>query len=288
MVFGGTGTVGTPLVKVLCERGADACVVTRSAEKAENLPDGAKGFVADLEKPESLAPALKQADAVFLLVANGPPENHQGLTALSMIMDAGTKRLVYLSSDLSARAPSIPHAGSKVGIEAAIVSCEIDWTILRPTLFAQTDLWIKDALLAGSFAVPLGDHPVARIDACDVADAAATALLEDRALRRVVALSALEAPNGPQTAELWQRYLGHPVVYPPQSIDAWMKAMSGVLPPWLIFDLACMYREFAKRGHPLDPTKLNEQGELLPNGTRSYAAFVEECARAWRREALRT
>ena len=162
LVFGATGQVGGALVSALLRQGADVRAVSRSAEKIAALPADVQSHVGDFDDPESLRSAVDGAEAVFLMVANGPTETHQGLTTLSMVFDAKPEHIVYLSSDLSTRAPLVPHAGSKLGIEAALRASGISYTVLRPTYFAQNDLLARPAILEGAYAVPIGGMPLER------------------------------------------------------------------------------------------------------------------------------
>lgn len=274
-VIGGTGTVGAALVEHLRGVEAEVRVVSRD-------PSGVAGGVqADLDVPESLRAAVDGAEAVFLLVPNGPAETHRALTALSVILDAGVKRLVYLSSDLSRFAPLVPHAGAKLAVEAAIRASGISHTILHPTFFMQNDLMLRDALLAGFYPQPCGLRPLARVDTRDVAEAAARALLDGAAEGETVLISSPDSPNGAETAALWSEVLGREVIFPHETPEDWGRAMAGTMPPWMVFDLCLMFRHFQRAGHPVDPNELKAQTILLPNGSLSYREFARGCARDW-------
>ncbi len=285
LVFGGTGTVGRSLVEILLAAGAKVRVVTRSESHAADLANGAEAVIGDMDDPAGLRPAFRDVESAFLLVANSPQETQQGIATLAIAQEFALKHLVYLSSNLSVRAPFVPHAGSKVAIEAALRAGGIPHTILRPTLFAQNDLLLKEALLAGAYPTPLGVHPVARIDARDVALAAATALMEMRAKNEAFLLSSPDAPNGEETAALWSAALDRPVVYPQLTPEAFAEGAKSMLPPWLNFDLLIMHRNFRTSGHPVTPKDLDAQTAVLPKGPRGYRTFVEEVAANWRNQA---
>ncbi|MEM9222419.1 MAG: NmrA family NAD(P)-binding protein [Pseudomonadota bacterium] len=279
LVFGGTGQVGSALVNTLRQSGAPVRVITRSAQKVERLPTGVEGVVADVDKPQSLIPALKGVRAVFLMAPFSQTEAHQGLTSLAMILSAGVKSLVYLSSDLSSRAPLIPHAGSKLAIEAAIRASETHHTILRPTNFAQNDLAVRDGLAAGIYPLPCGRHPIARVDTRDVADAAAKALLEGIGSRRTILLSSPDQPNGEEVAAIWSAQMGTKVTFLDETPEAWARTMRGYMPDWMVSDLELEYRYLQRFGQPITKRDLDDQALLLPDGPRRYAEFVAESCR---------
>ena len=175
----------------------------------------------------------------------------------------------------------MPHAGSKLAIEAAVRASGIDHTILRPTYFAQNDLMVRDALMAGVYPVPCGMMPIARVDVRDVADAAAKALVEGAGDRRAILLSSLDQPNGEEAAALWSAAIGTEIVFPDEAPDAWAESVRAYLPEWMAFDLALMYRHLRTAGHPVSEQDLAEQSALLPQGPRTYRSFIEECVRDW-------
>lgn len=284
VVFGGTGSVGSALVELLLRDGADVRVITHSPKRASLLPHRVDAYIGDLDRPESLRGAMRHAEAVFLLVPNGPAETHRGLTALSIVLDAKPETLVYLSADLCLRAPLVPHAGSKLAVEAAIRASDINHTILRPTYFAQNDLIMRDALLRGIYQIPCGKMPLARVDVRDVAVAASNALLGGPGTRRSILLSSRDQPNGEEAAALWSAALGATVAFPDATPEAWAETVRAYLPAWMVFDLVLMYRHFQIAGHPVREQDLEEQAPLLPAGPRPYCDFIEECARDWRRD----
>ncbi|MEM8552019.1 MAG: NmrA family NAD(P)-binding protein [Pseudomonadota bacterium] len=283
LVFGGSGNVSRALVPMLQEAGARVRVATRSSARAQSLPGGVEPVIADMDDPPSLRAAFDGVSSVFLLVANGPNEVQQGLATLAIAQEFCPGHIVYLSSDLSTRAPMIPHAGAKVAIEAALKASAMAHTILRPTYFAQNDLLTKGAISSGVYPAPLGPHPVARVDVRDVATAAATALLQARAENEVFVLSSPDAPNGMETAALWSKALVREVAYPDLTPEAFADGAQSTLPPWLNFDLLIMHRWFRDHGHPIDEKALDRQRTLLPDGPRSYTDFVMETGEAWNR-----
>lgn len=70
---------------------------TRSPEKSETLPEGARGVVGDLEKPESLPAALNGVDRVVLVTPLHPHEAQLGRNAVEAARKAAVRRLVYVS-----------------------------------------------------------------------------------------------------------------------------------------------------------------------------------------------
>ncbi|MES0881604.1 SDR family oxidoreductase [Roseibium sp. SCP14] len=282
LVFGGSGTIGRSLVPILHESGMQVRVATRSKEFAATLPAGVEAVIADMDDPASLRRAFEGVESVFLLVANDPLETQRGLVTLAIAVEASCKHIVYLSNYMSTLSPLVPHSGPKIAIEAAIRYTGIPHTILRPTNFAQNDLWLKDAIIAGAYPWPIGNFPMSRIDARDVALAAANVLANPRANNEAFTLASLESPNGEETAALWSRALGRTVVYPGYTPEEFEASMETMIPSWFNFDFLIMNRYFERYGCPVDAQDFEAQAALLPDGPRSYTSFVEETAAVWR------
>ena len=179
LVFGATGTVGSQVARELQSRGHQVRVLTRSADKAKSLGP-VEVVTGDLMDPASLRTIYAGVDGAFLLNGLSPSESHEGLMAVTAAIDGGLKRVVFLSVHRVDEAPHLPHFGAKVGIEAAVKSSGIPFTILRPNNFYQNDLWYRDAILThGVYPQPIGQVGLSRVDVRDIAEAAAIALTQD-------------------------------------------------------------------------------------------------------------
>ena len=83
LVLGGTGTVGSHVVRELAGLGAEVSVLTRNPSKARDLPKGTEAVQGDLMSPATIRSAFDGMDGVFLLNAVSDSESHQGLLAIN-------------------------------------------------------------------------------------------------------------------------------------------------------------------------------------------------------------
>lgn len=83
LVTGGTGTVGSEVVRELLAHKAAVKVLTRSEDKAKGLPAGAEDFIGDLLDPSTGRSVFKGVDSVFMLLAVSTTETHEGLMAVN-------------------------------------------------------------------------------------------------------------------------------------------------------------------------------------------------------------
>ncbi|MEO8431153.1 MAG: NAD(P)H-binding protein, partial [Acidobacteriota bacterium] len=119
LILGGTGTVGGAVVRGLLEKGETVRVLTRSADRARELPKGVDAVLGDLTDPGTYAAIFAGYDNLFLLTANGPTDMMEGLAAVNEAKRTKAKRVVHLSIHDVEKCPEAPHFASKIAIEQA-------------------------------------------------------------------------------------------------------------------------------------------------------------------------
>lgn len=286
LVTGGTGTIGSQVVRELLTRGAQVQVLTRDPAKVGKLPAGVKAVTGDLSKVETVKRVFKGVDGVFLVNTVSPTEVYEGLLSACAIREEKVKRVVYVSVQDADVAAWLPHFGGKLGIEHALLKAPSPATILRPNNFYQNDYWFKDVLLThGVYPQPLGDVGLNRVDVRDIAEAAAIALTTPGHEGQTYDVVGPEAHTGESTAQAWARALGRPIVYGGNDLEAWEKQSLQYLPDWAVYDYKHMYAFFQSKGLKASPEAIERQTRLLGHTPRSFGAFVSETAAAWKASA---
>ena len=283
LVTGGTGTVGSEVVKVLQGK-AEVAVLTRDAEKAKKLPPGVRGIVGNLLDIQTIRSAFAGCDSVFLVTVVGTTETTEGLLALNGMRAAGVRNVVYLSVHDADRAIHLPHFGSKVAVELAIKASGMAYTVLRPNNFYQNDIWFKQALLDyGVYPQPLGNAGVSRVDVRDIAEAAAIAFTGSTLNGKVINLVGPELVTGESSAATWSKALGKPVKYAGDDLESWERQnLSYGLPPVMAYDFRLMYEWFQQHGLKASKQDVAELTAILGHPPRKYSDYVAEMARAWK------
>ncbi|MGK8523024.1 NAD(P)H-binding protein [Nocardia asteroides] len=176
VVFGARGNVGRHVAAGLIAKGEQVRPTSREPH-AEGFPQGEKVFEADLERPETLPAALDGAQRVFLYAK---PDGIDGFVAAAEA--AGIRHVVLLSSGavLGSDAEHNPIARMHTIVESAIERSGLEWTFIRPGMFATNALWwwrksIRDE---GVVRLPYADARTAPIHEQDLAALAVTALTE--------------------------------------------------------------------------------------------------------------
>lgn len=283
LVLGGTGMVGSQVVQELLARNVDVQVLTRNAEKAASLPEGAQAVIGDLLNPHAVRPLFDGVDGVFLLNPVSISEASEGLFAVNNARMAGVKRIVYMSVHNLDGAIHLPHFGSKLPIELAVKASGIPYTILRPNNFYQNDYWLKDVLLQyGVYPQPIGSVGLSRVDVRDIAEAAAIALTTDGHEGETYNLIGPDIHTGQTTADVWSQELGKPIAYGGDDLEAWEQQSLQYMPGWMAFDLKLMYEFFQKEGLKATAEDIERQTKLLGHAPRGFEAFARETAAMWK------
>ena len=118
LVTGGTGHVGSEVVKELQKRKADVRILIRKEETP--APAGVQVMVGDLLDPVSVQKALHGVDKLYLLNAVSPDELTQGLIAYDLARKLKLKHIVYHSVFRVEHFKDVPHFASKLAIESAL------------------------------------------------------------------------------------------------------------------------------------------------------------------------
>jgi uncharacterized protein YbjT (DUF2867 family) len=283
LVTGGTGTVGSQVVRELLARGAKVQVLTRDAAKAKALPAGVTAVTGDLGSVETVRRVFKGVDGVFLVNTVSPTEIYEGLLSVCAMREEKVKRVVYLSVQQADVAAWLPHFGGKVGVEEAVRKSGIPFTILRPNNFYQNDYWLKDAILKyGVYPQPIGSAGLSRVDVRDIAEAAAVALTASGHEGESYDIVGPELHTGQSTADVWSRALGRPIAYGGDDLEAWEQQSLQYLPDWMVYDFKHMYAFFQEKGLKATPEAIERQTRLIGHSPRSFGAFAAETAAAWK------
>jgi uncharacterized protein YbjT (DUF2867 family) len=144
LVTGGTGRVGSEVVKELQKRKADIRLLVRKSDAP--TPAGVEAAIGDLLDPVSVEKAMAGVDKLYLLNAVLPDELTQGLIAYDLAKKLKLSHVVYHSVFRVEHFKDVPHFASKLAIESALREFDVPFTIIRPNYFIQNDATLKDRL----------------------------------------------------------------------------------------------------------------------------------------------
>jgi uncharacterized protein YbjT (DUF2867 family) len=224
LVIGGTGHVGSEVVKELKKRDADVRALVRKPG-VKSLP-GVEVVVGDLLDPVSIEKALQGVEKLYLLNAVTPDELTQGLIAYDLAKKLKLSHVVYHSVFRVEHFKDVPHFASKLAIESTIRAFDVPFTIIRPNYFFQNDASFKDLLTKMSvYPNPLGPIGISAVDIRDIAEAAAIALTADQHFGKTYNINGPAILSGPNAASIWSKVLGKEIKYPGENMDAFETQM---------------------------------------------------------------
>jgi uncharacterized protein YbjT (DUF2867 family) len=280
VVFGGTGRVGTRLVRRLLDAGARVRVLCRDADGPRaSFGERVEVAYGDLDDPGSVSAALQGADRVFVLVAAGPRQLERERRVIRAAAHSGVRRVVKLSV-LAAdeRSPVQLARWHRMG-EHELAGSGLAYTILRPPFFMQNlfAMVANDAIHTAA-----EDGRVAMIDARDVAAVAAIALTEPGHEGKTYTITGPQAVTFDEAARQLGAATGRATKHVRISPEAVTRAMTEAgAPAWYARDMAALHRLFATG---LEAVTSDEVTSLTGRQARRLDEFAREdfAARAQR------
>jgi uncharacterized protein YbjT (DUF2867 family) len=236
LVTGASGTVGKAVLNEVARSGAKHKAMYRSAEEAAKAPAGTTTVVADFSKKETLAPALRDVDGVYLVCSPIPDLVQLESNMIGASVAASVKHIVLNSAFGAGYYPkSFPSWHRKV--EDKLKSTGISFTILRPNSFHQNVLTYFAPSIRGQgvFYSSMGQARVSFLDVRDIALVAAKALAGGQHSGKTYELNGPEALSYAQIADKISKHAGRTVQYVDIPAEAQRKAMLDQgMPAWQV------------------------------------------------------
>lgn len=246
LITGANGNIGHEVVKQALAVGLTIRATFQSAAVAAKAPAGLEGVVMDYTKPETIRPALRGVEKIFLV---GPPVRDLPAWEANFVKEvraAGRKHIVKLSA-FGGRESIFPsgHRDSEENIEAS----GLPYTFLRPNGFMQNLVNYSAGTIRSqnAFYGCQGDGAVSMVDIRDIAAVAVIVLAATGHEGKSYALTGGEAHSNEQVAEKISRVAGRKIRYVDLPPDEFKKALlSTGMPEWsadALLDLQRLYRE---------------------------------------------
>jgi uncharacterized protein YbjT (DUF2867 family) len=180
LIIGSTGNVGGKVLSQLMTTEVQVRVLVRNPERAR-FPSQVEIVRGDLTLPETLDACLDGIDRVFLVWTASPATIGAALERIAKRV----RRVVFLSAPLKTAHPFFqqpnPLRTMAEQIERLIETSGVEWTFLRPGIFAgNARHWWAPQIRAGNLVRwPYLSAPTAPVDESDIAAVAIHALCKD-------------------------------------------------------------------------------------------------------------
>ncbi len=214
LVTGGTGFIGSSIVRKLVQNMQTVHVLTRNPESIsrERRVPGAFYVKGDVFNKDSLLKAMEGCDALISTVQfdNAPFENpKKGLTykrvdgegtvlQMQALQESSISRVIYLSGAGTREGRIEPWFEAKWQAEQAVRACAKHWTIFRPSwIYGPQDQSLNKFIMFARFLpfIPMigsGQEKIAPVYVEDVSNAVVKALHDTKTYEKVYDL------GGPQ------------------------------------------------------------------------------------------
>jgi len=214
-VAGGTGRLGTRVVKRLAARGLDVRVLTRDPARAAHLSgDAAEVVKCDVRDWASVQSALRGATTVVSAVHGfaGP-----GRVSPASVDRDGNANLVDTAASVEADVVLLSVVGAsesnpmdlfraKYAAEHHLQSSGVRWTIVRATAFVE--LWAE--IMKKPIVFGRGENPINLVSVDDVAAVVERAVIDSDLRGQVIEVGGPQNLTFNELAALLQRIRGRP------------------------------------------------------------------------------
>ena len=276
LVVGGTGTIGSEVIRLLKAENAEFKALVRDPAKAKTMSSQGVATVAgDLRQPSTLPGALAGIDKVFVVTPLVPDQVQMRSALITAAKAAGVRHFV-MSTGIGA-APDAPvqlgrwHGENQKQVEDSGMA----WTFVQPGYFMQNLLMYADSIRnSGEFYMPLDDGKVSWIDARDIAAVATTALTTSGHENRAYPVTGPEALGGADLAAILSETAGHTVNYVPISLEQAKRAMMAMGMNEALADAMNEVNAFAPAGHMAGV--LDTVARVTGRPARSFRQFAQE------------
>ena len=278
LVTGATGNTGSLLVPALLRAGVDVRILVRDEAKANPLKDlGAEVILGDLDKSETILPAVKNVDKIYLLTWNGETQLQQAKNVIDAAKKSGNPHIVRHSMWGSENSRIIKQ-GYK--IEEILKASGLPWTILKPTFYMQNTMMAAQTISSdGVIYWDMKDGKLGMIDVRDIADAAFAVITGKGHEGKEYILTGPEAISFNDVAKIFSNVLDTEIKYVSVPGEAALQSMVGMgLPEWI----AKGYVELSEGFSENFANSTTRNVEILTgHPSRSFEQFVSDFARVF-------
>jgi len=258
LVIGGTGMLGSHVVKELKENNTNYVVLVRTAEKGAALENADVPIVmGTLDKIATIDAAMQDIDTLYLLTS--PAFNMLELhkAAIDSAVKNGVKKIVRASGEPANYADGLFMYEQHKLADEYLKNCGLEHVSIRPHTFIQSLMFMHAEYIKtqNSFAQYLGDAKIPFIDVRDIAKVAFIALTTEQLNNQVITLTGPEAISFGDIAEMMSETLGRPIHYHSLSYKEQESGFKRFgLPDWQVESILKVFKVWVDRGIS-DPTR---------------------------------
>jgi len=236
LITGATGNIGKELTKLLAAQKVPFRAMVRSIKEADALAqlEGAELVAGDFNEDASVASALGNVERAFLLTNSSAQAETQQSRFVNAASRAGIRHIVKLSQWAADANSPVRFLRYHAAVEQKIKDSGIAYTFLRPNLFMQGLLALRESIVTqGRFFAAIGDARISAVDVRDIAAVAAAALTEGGHEGKIYDITGPEALTHYEMAEKLSHALSRQIQFVNVSPEVMRGALVAAgLPDW--------------------------------------------------------
>ncbi len=263
LVIGGTGKTGRRVVTQLNNKGITPRIGARNASPSF-----------DWDHKKTWPDALNGIERMYVtyypdLAVPGAKEDIESLTYLAK--ELGVKKMVLLSGKGEKEAEAC---------EQIVMNSGIDYTIVRASWFNQnwSESFFLDPILSGEVALPMTDVLIPFVDANDIAEVAATVLLDDAYNGEIIEVTGPELITFKEIVAIISKTSGRNLNLHNITLEQYTNGMKQMqLPNDVIWLIEYLFSHVLT--NPENQLVVNDIERVLGRKATSFLAYAEETAK---------
>jgi len=250
LVTGGTGNVGSQALKaLLTKKNLKVRALVRNPAKAQWIADlGGELVQGDLDDAAAVRRAMVAVQTLALITPAGAHASEQAGKVITIAKQAGVQKVVRLSAIKASEDGPTDNTRQHGITERAVRESGMRFVMLRPNYYMQNLLGSLGSIVGeGKLYAGVGDAKFALIDARDVGDALAAAVVTDQFDGSALELSGPQSIGHSAVAAGIGKALGLNVTYvavPPEAAGEAVRAFG--LDDWTVKVIVDYSRAYSK------------------------------------------
>ena len=253
----------------------DVRIFVRDEKKAQSLKElGAEVVIGDLDQLDTIIPAVRGVDKIYLLTWNGQTQLQQAENVIKAALENGKPHIVRHSIWGPENSRIIKQG---LEIEEKLKVSGLPWTLLKPTFYMQNTLMAAQTISSdGKIYWNMKEGKLGMIDVRDIADAAYAVLAGKDHENKSYILTGPEAISLNDVAKTFSKILSKEVQYINVPAEASLQSMISMgFPEWTAKGYVELSEGFGEN-FAYSVTKNVES--LTWHPARSFEQFVKDFA----------
>jgi NAD(P)H dehydrogenase (quinone) len=260
-VFGATGNIGSELIHLLSDAKIKTIAVTRSLDKAAELPF-IEWMQTDMSDKQSLCVTMETSDKVFLLSGQSPEFVREQKNVIEVARKLGVKHIVKLSSGAADKNSEFYIPRTHGMVEDFLIKSGIHYTMLRPNGIMQN--WLggvaESVKKERKFNEATGNGKRAHVDIRDIVAVAFKCLTEaEKHYDKIYLLTSDKAVSYYGVAKAISKAISEKVEYVPISLEEARREMKQKGMPYALIETFIAY----------DTAQRNGETEIVSDSVRN-------------------